>query len=349
MAQNKNKKIKYTTMTAKALAEKINEELKTNDSIVIENVLIPSKMEHGTKFIDYFKNFTSYYIEVKEFDIDKKDDAHKTKHVTFKNCKLRDAALVFSSYHAHNELYVSYTDCEVQHFDVRIGLGMRNINFSNCKVQNCCYCNAADQRISRTYINAFDNTVFEYCVFAGFDAKFFIQHECEKFVNCEFRNCDFVDADLSKSTFINCKCDVLTKGFQLACPEKGEYTAYKKAKICVYDKSGKNATSDMMNGKYKHDTHAEYVIVELRIPKDAKRSSATTRKCRASKAVVLSITSIDGKKHYKIAFAGYNSNFFYKVGETVVPTNGYEENRWIECAAGIHHFITRDEAVAYDL
>lgn len=349
MAQNKNKKIKYTTMTAKALAEKIEEELKTKDSIVIENVMVPSKMKHGTKFIDYFHNFPSYYIEVKEFDRNEKDDTHKTKSVTFKNCKLRDAELVFSSYCTHNELCVLYTDCEVQHFDVRTGLGIRNITFSNCKVQNCWYRTAANHCISQTYINAFNNTVFEYCEFTNFDAKFLIQREGEKFVNCEFKNCDFVNANLSESTFINCKCDISTKGFQLVCPEKGEYTAYKKAKIYVYDKSGKNATSDMMNGKYKYDAHDEYVIIELKIPKDAKRSSATTRKCRASKAKVLSITSIDGKKHYKIAFAGYNSNFFYKVGKTVVPTNGYEENRWIECAAGIHHFITRDEAVDYDL
>ena len=32
-----------------------------------------------------------------------------------------------------------------------------------------------------------------------------------------------------------------------------------------------------------------------------------------------------------------------------VPENGFEENRWIECAPGIHHFISRDEAVAYEL
>lgn len=349
MAQNKNKKIKYTTMTAKALAKKINEELKTKDTVVIDNVLIPSKMQHGTKFIDYCQNFPSYYIEVKEFDRDNTDFTLKSKFVEFMNCKLRDAEVVFSSCNMHNELNIIYAECEVQHFDVRTGLGVRNITFSNCKVQNCCYRDAANHCISQTYINAFNNTVFEYCIFTNFDAKFFIQREGEKFVNCEFENCDFVNANLSKSTFINCKCDILTKGFQLACPEKGEYIAYKKAKIYVYDKSGKNATSDMMNGKYKHDTHDECVIIELKIPKDAKRSSATTRKCRASKAKVLSITSIDGKKHYKIAFADHNSNFFYKVGKTVVPTNGYEENRWIECAAGIHHFITRDEAVDYDL
>lgn len=347
MAQNK--KIKLTTMTAKALAEKINEELKTMDSIVIENVLLPSKMKHGTRFIDYLNDSQSYYIYVKAFERDEKDDTLKTKRITFKNCKLRDAQLVFSSYSRYNKLDIVYDECEVQHFDVRIGLGKRKITFSNCKVQNCRYSDATNNSPCRTEIVQFAGTTFEYCVFKNCNASSFIYGNGETFINCKFKECDFVGADLNKSKFINCLPDIYTKGFQLACPEKGEYIAYKKAKIYVYDKSGKNATSDVMNGKYKHDTHAECVIIELKIPKDAKRSSATSRKCRASKAKVLSITSIDGKKHYKIAFAGYNSNFFYKVGKTVVPTNGYEENRWIECAAGIHHFITRDEAVAYDL
>ena len=66
MAQNK--KIKYTTMTAKALAKKIEKELKTKDSIVIENVIVPSKMEHGTKFINYRQNLSDCYIAVKDFD-----------------------------------------------------------------------------------------------------------------------------------------------------------------------------------------------------------------------------------------------------------------------------------------
>lgn len=348
MAQNK--KIKYTTMTAKALAKNIEKELKTKDSIVIENVQVPSKMEHGTKFIKYWQNLPTYYIDIKDFcDRSESDTKFKIKSINFKNCKLRDAVLIVCSYSRYNELDIIYTECEVQHFDVRLGDGYRDITFSNCKVQNCNYLGSVNYYMNRTEITALNETTFEYCVFENCRADNFIHYKGEKFVNCEFKNCDFVGADLSQSTFTNCLADTHTRGFQLVCPEKGEYIAFKKALIYVYNKNGKNAISDMMNGKYKHDTHAENVIVELRIPKDAKRSSATTRKCRASKAKVLSITSIDGKKHYKKAVAGFNSNFFYEVGKIVVPTNGYEENRWIGCAPGIHHFITRDEAVAYDL
>lgn len=350
MAQNK--KIKYTIMTAKALAEKIEEELKTKDSIVIENVIVPSKVQHGTKFIDYWQNFPSYYIAVKDFDSDEKDDTLKSKYITFKNCKLRDAELIVRTYNKYIELDIVYDECEVQHFNTRILVGMREIRFTASKVQNCLFCNTSNYGPNRTEMMTFAGTTFEYCVFEHYWAIKFINRDSETFINnCKFVECDFVGADLSRTTFTNCLADVHTKGFQLVCPEKGEYIGFKKARVSVYEKSGKSAVSDLLNHKLKGLTKTVPVIIELRIPKNAKRSSATTRKCRASKAEVLSITSIDGKKRYKKAVAAWNSDckFVYEVGKTVVPENGFEENRWIECAPGIHHFISRDEAVAYEL
>ena len=105
----------------------------------------------------------------------------------------------------------------------------------------------------------------------------------------------------------------------MQCPGKGAYIGYKKAE-----------------GK----------IVELEIQADAKRSSATTRKCRASKAKVLSITSIDGKEHFKKAKSSRDNSFVYRVGETV-EVKDFDEDRWKECSTGIHHFITREEAAMY--
>ena len=40
------------------------------------------------------------------------------------------------------------------------------------------------------------------------------------------------------------------------------------------------------------------------------------------------------------------SNFIYRVG-TTVEVEDFETDRWDECAAGIHFFITRQEAVQY--
>ena len=87
--------------------------------------------------------------------------------------------------------------------------------------------------------------------------------------------------------------------------------------------------------------------MKLEIPEDALRCSATGRKCRCSKAKVLSITTIDGADaNDRTAFSKYDHSFPYRVGETVSVDN-FEPDRWKECSTGIHFFITRQEAVDY--
>ena len=135
----------------------------------------------------------------------------------------------------------------------------------------------------------------------------------------DLRGADLRGADLCGADLRGVRHDERTAFYAMQCPEKGAYIGYKKA-----------------GGK----------IVELEIQEDAKRSSATTRKCRASKAKVLSITSIDGKEHFEEARSNYNNSFVYKVGETV-EVKDFDENRWNECSTGIHHFITREEAERY--
>lgn len=106
----------------------------------------------------------------------------------------------------------------------------------------------------------------------------------------------------------------------LVCPETGSFIGYKKA------------------NRY---------IVELEILSDAKRSSATTRKCRCNKARVLSIQFSNGTKADITSIrSDYDHNFVYKVGE-IVEVKNFNKNRWNECAPGIHFFINRQEAVEY--
>ena len=136
----------------------------------------------------------------------------------------------------------------------------------------------------------------------------------------DLRGANLYGANLYGADLYGADYDERTGAFALQCPEKGAFIGYKKA------------------GRY---------IVEIQVCEDAKRSSATTRKCRCSKAKVLSITNMDGTKAdiEKVA-SDYSSDFIYKVGETVeVPD--FDEDRWNECSTGIHFFITRDEAVRY--
>ena len=113
--------------------------------------------------------------------------------------------------------------------------------------------------------------------------------------------------------------NIYTTFYPLQCPEEGAYIGYKKA-----------------GG----------LIVKLEITEDALRSSAISRKCRASKAKVLSITDANGNPAGDQVCSDHDKNFVYKVGETVEVTD-FDTNRWNECSSGIHHFITRAEAVKY--
>lgn len=135
---------------------------------------------------------------------------------------------------------------------------------------------------------------------------------------------NFSDSSLTDTKITKCDTDECTCNLMLNCPEKGSFTAFKKAR------------SDS----------GEQVVIELRVPSDAKRSSATSRKCRVSKAKVISITSPGGNKSYKTAHACYKHSFKYTVGE-VVKVDDFDKDRWNECAPGIHCFITRQEAVNY--
>lgn len=138
--------------------------------------------------------------------------------------------------------------------------------------------------------------------------------------NADLRNANLCRADLCGASIDQMMWNIYTVFYPLQCPESGSYIGYKKA-------SG--------------------LVVELEIPADARRSSATSRKCRASKAKVLSITDINGNPGGDQVRSNFDPNFVYAIGETVEVTD-FDDNRWNECSTGIHHFITRAEAVIYE-
>ena len=143
---------------------------------------------------------------------------------------------------------------------------------------------------------------------------------CANLRCANLRNADLCNADLCEASIDQMMWNIYTVFYPLQCPESGSYIGYKKA-------------SDL--------------VVELEIPADARRSSATSRKCRASKAKVLSITDINGNPAGGQVKSNYDPNFVYAIGETVEVTD-FDDNRWNECSTGIHHFITRAEAVIYE-
>lgn len=109
--------------------------------------------------------------------------------------------------------------------------------------------------------------------------------------------------------------------YPIACPEIGSFIGYKKA-------------------------YYGY-IVKIQICEDAKRSSATTKKCRCSKALVLAIENIDGSDSGLKGIASiYDPSFIYRVGK-IAEVPDFDNNRWRECSPGIHFFANRQDAVEY--
>ncbi len=135
--------------------------------------------------------------------------------------------------------------------------------------------------------------------------------------NSDLSFSDLLGADLRGADLTNAiYTDTI---LNLQCPEEGSFIAWKKL---AYDK-----------------------IAKLIIPWDAKRSSATSRKCRASKAIVMAIYNKNGEEVSEGASQRYDG-FIYRVGETVY-SDRWDEDRWNECSNGIHFFITRKEAEEY--
>ena len=135
----------------------------------------------------------------------------------------------------------------------------------------------------------------------------------------DLRGADLREADLRAANLRGADLRG-ARGSYMACPTDGSFIGWKKA------------------SRY---------IVKLQIPEDARRSSAGGEKCRCDKAYVAEIQNVDGTKaDIEAIHSNHDNNFVYAVGATVeVPD--FDDDRWNECAPGIHFFIDRRAAVEY--
>lgn len=137
----------------------------------------------------------------------------------------------------------------------------------------------------------------------------------------DLHGADLRDADLHCAALrgANLRGAINISFIPLNCPSDGEFIGWKK----VSEK-----------------------LIKLLIPSDAKRSSATSYKCRCDKAKVLEITDLDGSNPI-VSIINYNyTETQYVVGEMVF-SDSFDENRWNECSNGIHFFINKQDAINY--
>ena len=142
---------------------------------------------------------------------------------------------------------------------------------------------------------------------------------CSDLSYSDLRGANLREAYLKGVDLKDIKIDYTTVGYNMACPEEGEFIGYKKARNC---------------------------LVKLLILEDSKRSSATTMKCRCDKAKVLEIEDIVTGENINSVASSHDSNFIYEVGK-IVKVDNFNEDRWNECASGIHFFMNRENAINY--
>lgn len=195
---------------------------------------------------------------------------------------------------------------------------LKDFDFSDANIYNVDFNQAS-------LINCnFSNVLFKNCTFIDtrLDQINFFE-ACLRDCNLEnaiVTNTNFYCANLEHANLTGIQVDDNSKFFKLHCPEQGAFIGYKK---CF-----------------------NYRIVKLLIPSDAKRSSATNNTCRCDKARVLSITNFDESKSYQEAVSLVDSNFIYRLGESL-SANHFDEDRWNDSSYGIHFFMTREEAINY--
>ena len=127
----------------------------------------------------------------------------------------------------------------------------------------------------------------------------------------DLTDANMTDADMTRARLRGAQnLDPATAAQLMRCPSVGEFIAYKQC--------------------------AGGAIVKLLVPADAKRSSATSNKCRASHVLVL-----EGE-----GTSRYDPSTRYYPGARV-ECDRWGEDRWEECTGGIHFFMTHEEAEAY--
>ena len=199
------------------------------------------------------------------------------------------------------------------------GFDLTNITFKLCSFENC---NLRGADFSGSSVSG---TLFRECPMQGCR---FVRSDMTEAI---FRDIDLSDSDLSGANLYAAVLeganldgiivDENTKWYRMVPPEEGAFIAWK----CC----------------------SELRVVQLLVPREARRVSATRETCRCDKAKVLSIKSIDETISYDWAQSTVDPDFYYERGKWVEPANGFEPDRWKDSSRGIHFFMERKQCIAY--
>ena len=206
----------------------------------------------------------------------------------------------------------AFRECEFKDMDLS-GADLHNMDFTLSSFQN----------VNLEYVNlknsSVENALFDGNSLHGADFQN-ANMKTAAFRECNIRGANLYGAVLEHAKLDGIQSDHTTQWFRMHCPETGPILGYKK---CVNDR-----------------------VVQLLIPADAKRTSATLPSCRCSKAKVLSIKSFDETEEFEEAWSLVDENFVYRKGQWV-EVKDFNEDRWMDSTTGIHFWMERKEALGY--
>lgn len=201
--------------------------------------------------------------------------------------------------------------------------GMQRKDFQNCNLRGAIFRDAVLKGAD------FSNADVENALFDGCDLEGSIWNGANM-RTASFRGCNLKQAQIKGANLFGAiledanlediQWDESTQWYRLYCPEEGAFLGYKK---CVNDR-----------------------LVSLYIPTEARRSSATMNSCRCDKAKVIRIESLDESEQFEEAWSLVDENFCYRKGEWV-EVEIFNEDRWRSSTAGIHFWLTKEEAKSY--
>lgn len=189
-----------------------------------------------------------------------------------------------------------------------------NANFEGANLKN------ADFSCANAWSANFNNTNCKDALFLSAnltEASF----EGAGLEGTSFVQANLTEASLQDTNIITAEFDN-TVGIYPVCPTEGSFTAWTLAE----------------------DSKGNDFLIKAMVPRQAKRSSGTTRKCRTNKLYIDRIFSIDGEDVPK-SFRLKNRDVKTAVGESLID-NDFEIDRFKTSSVDLYFWISKEEALA---
>ncbi len=217
----------------------------------------------------------------------------------------------------------------------------------SCKVYTDQIFNEIPDDLDRFYGCLFVKCAFSHGTFNGLN-----------FASCSFINCAFAEGvSISNCRFSSCV--FFNNYIENATFVKNRFSECSLSKLYIRTWSHSDNVIDSgcvgffpkipsYGAFYGYKVIQGCMVVRLLIPADAKRSTSSGGKCRASYAIVDEIMDYAGQPMPDeiVGYSYYDPAFEYRKGETLIPS-GFTPNPTQECGEGIHFFLSFEEAVNY--